>query len=116
LFNPGGLRKEFHELRFGTAASGIALAIVVLAVVTRFELPMALAMLVCAVFTLQGLAIIHGVVRRRGLGAVWLVVAYILLLFTMPESLIVLAVCGVTDAWFDFRKRAGGVPADTDQQ
>lgn len=116
LFNPGGMRREFHELRFGNAVSVIALAIALLAVVTRFELVMALAMLICAVFALQGIAILHGVVRRRGLGVVWLVVAYVLILFTVPESVIALAVLGVTDAWLDLRLRAGGAPVEDDQQ
>lgn len=107
LFNPGGLQKEFHELRFGTAASGIGLVIVAIAVVLRVELFVALSMLVCAVFAFQGVAILHGVVKRRGLTVAWLVAAYVLLLFTMPESLIFLSVCGITDAWFDFRQKAG---------
>ncbi len=116
LFNPGGLRKEFHELRFGVVISVVAIVVACAALLTRVELLVALAMLVCAIFALQGVAILHGVVRRRGLGTVWLVVAYVLILFTMPESVIFLAVCGVTDAWFDFRKRAGNVPAESDQQ
>ncbi|MEM7258009.1 MAG: hypothetical protein AAF404_11540 [Pseudomonadota bacterium] len=116
LFNPGGLQKEFHELRFGRVASAASLIIAGAAVVTRFELLMAIAMLAVAVFALQGIAVLHGVVRRRGLGAAWLVAAYVLILLTMPESLIALAFCGATDAWFDFRKRAGEVPVDNDQQ
>lgn len=116
LFNPGGLQKEFHELRFGKAASAIALIIAAAAIVTRAELLVAMSMLVIAVFALQGIAVVHGVVRRRGLGVAWLVAAYVLILLTMPESLIVLAVCGASDAWFEFRKRAGNVPADNDQQ
>jgi hypothetical protein len=114
LFNPGGMQKEFHELRFGRIASGAALVVVMAAVFTRFELLVALAFLMCAVFALQGIAVLHGAVRQRGLGVVWLVVAYVLILFMVPESIIALAVCGVTDAWIDYRKRVGVKPADSD--
>jgi hypothetical protein len=58
--------------------------------------------------------VLHGAVRQRGLGVVWLVVAYVLILFMVPESIIALAVCGVTDAWIDYRKRVGVKPADSD--
>ncbi len=116
LFNPGGLQKEFHELRFGIAASSIGLLIVGGAVLLRAELLTALAMLVCAVFVLQGTAILHAIVKRRGLSGAWLVAAYGFILLTMPESLIFLGVCGITDAWFDVRQKVGSKVPDEDKQ
>lgn len=115
LFNPGGLQREFHELRFGLVASTIGLLIVVGALVTRAELLTALAMVVCAIFVLQGVAILHGIVKRRGGSLAWLVAAYLLILVTMPESLVFLGVCGIADAWLDVRNKVGGAPPDEDQ-
>lgn len=107
LFNPGGLQKEFHQLRFGSTASLVALGIIVLAVTTRFEVFYSLGILVCAVFLLQGLAIIHALIARRNLPAGWLVGVYLLLMLMMPESLIFVAAVGVTDAWLNFREKIG---------
>ena len=116
LFNPGGLQREFHELRFGLVASAIGLAIVAGAVVTRSELLVALAMVVCALFVLQGAAILHCVVKKRGGSIAWLVGAYLLILVTMPESLVFLGVCGIADAWLDVRNKVGAKAPDEDQQ
>jgi hypothetical protein len=64
-------------------------------------------------FLLQGLALLHGLVRQHKANAGWLVGTYLLLFVTGPMALL-LAVAGVVDNWFDFRTFFGpkGGPDD----
>lgn len=115
LFNPGGLQKEFHQLRFGKSASLVGLAILAAAVATRFQVFYSLGILVFAVFVLQGLAIMHALVARRNLARGWLIGGYMLLLLLMPESLLFTGAVGITDAWLNFRERISNKTRDDGQ-
>ncbi len=115
LFNPGGLQKEFHQLRFGKAASLVGLAVLAAAVVTRFQLFYSLGILVFAVFVLQGLAVMHALVAKRNLARGWLIGGYMLLTLMMPESLLFTGIVGITDAWFDFREKVSNKTRDDGQ-
>ncbi len=112
LYNPGGLQKEFHELRYGVSASIAGLAIVLAAVITRLEVFYSLGIVVCAVFSLQGMAIVHALIARRNLTRGWLIGAYVLVLFLLPESLLFLAAMGLTDTWTKYRTRIGNKTRD----
>ncbi len=107
LFNPGGLQREFHDLRFGRGASIAGLVVLLTAQVLKVELLYSLAMLVVAVFAFQGMAIIHSLVRSRAMARGWLIGAYVSLIFLSPESLLIVGLVGITDAWLDFRNRFG---------
>ncbi|OED37339.1 hypothetical protein AB833_23975 [Chromatiales bacterium (ex Bugula neritina AB1)] len=113
LFNPGGLRREFHDLRFGRGASIAGLVVVIAAQLVQAELLYSLAMVVVAVFAFQGMAIAHSLVGSRGMARGWLIGVYVLLVFLSPESLLIVGLAGLTDAWLDFRNRFGNnVPGD----
>lgn len=107
LFNPGGLQREFHELRFGKGASIVGLGLLVAGQALRIEMLYSLAMLVVAVFAFQGMAVIHALITARKLPRGWLIAAYVLLLLVSPESVLVVGLIGMTDAWLDYRKRFG---------
>jgi hypothetical protein len=107
LFNPGGMKREFHELRFGKIVSGIGLAILLAAQVTGFEVLNSVAMVLATLFTIQGMAVVHSAVDRLGLRTAWLVAAYVLLLMMVPYSLMVIGLLGISDAWLDYRNRIG---------
>jgi len=64
-------------------------------------------MLVVAVFAFQGMAVIHALITARKLPRGWLIAAYVLLLLVSPESVLVVGLIGMTDAWLDYRKRFG---------
>jgi len=110
LYNPGGFRAEFHQLRLPKALSVVLLLAALLmwlqsgTDVTVLEY--ALILLVVAWF-IQGLALAHGVVGKLGSSSGWLFGIYLLLLFALPHTVIVLAMVGIADAWFDFRARLG---------
>ena len=108
LYNPGGFRSEFHQLRLPKALA-VVLLLLVLFLFTQAGsgvtvLEYLLVMLVCAWF-IHGLALVHGVVGRLGSSGGWLIAVYLLLLFALPHTVIVLATAGLADAWFDFRAR-----------
>ena len=109
LFNPGGFRTEFHQLRLPKALA-IALFLVLLLVFVQssgsgVSLMEYVLILLVTTWFIQGLALAHGIVGRIGSSIGWLIGIYLLLLFALPHTVIVLATVGIADAWFDFRAR-----------
>lgn len=102
LYNPGGFREEFHNLRF---ARGVMAALLALIMIGLFGVaPLNEWVLVlCMVPMLNGLAVIHSVVASRKLGASMLAMAYMVLLFMGPAVVML----GFLDSVLDIRKRAG---------
>lgn len=105
LFNPGGFRKEFHELRLGQSMA--LMASLVLAAVWLLKLPVLtnLVLLVILIYALQGIALLHGVVSKARLNRFWLVGFYALMLVMPLYVLLLLCLLGFIDAWLDFRAR-----------
>lgn len=109
LYNPGGFRQEFHELALGKIA---AVVTAVLFLLDSLGADGALAisgdLLIVAgfLFTLQGIAIAHNLVARAGANRGWLIGMYVLLVLpmTMAQMLIVLAIAGFGDNFFNFRE------------
>ena len=79
LVNPGGFGVEFRALSLGSAAALATLALIAAAAVLGGPLPVGLAVVACAGFVLQGLAILHALVAKRSLPAFWLYAIYALL-------------------------------------
>ncbi len=103
LFNPGGFRPEFHELRLGRPLAALTLALFGAAMLSGWP-PLSNAMLVVGLlYTLQGVALIHAVAFKRQLSPTWLLLFYLLLLVPLLSQLVM--ALGVADAWADFRDR-----------
>jgi hypothetical protein len=108
LFNPGGFRSEFYELRLGrkTALAAIAVlfaSMLPLGDVTR--LAGELMIVAMSLYVIQGLAMIHAIVAKRNLHVAWLIGLYLVTLFVLPQLLALVAVVGLIDTWADFRRR-----------
>lgn len=109
LYNPGGFRSEFHQLRLGRP-----LAIVVLVLMTVSLLPWGsvgalgrdMVMVVLLMYMLQGLAVVHAVVAKRGASTAWLVATYVLLVIALPQVAMLLAIAGLMDTWLNLRREA----------
>ena len=105
LYNPGGLRTEFHALRLQPLPAILLLLLTGLFafVFERMQFWIWIPML--PVF-FAGLGLMHGLIARRGLGNQWLVLMYVGLAImpAVKEGLMVLA---VADSWIDFRHRLG---------
>jgi len=113
LYNPGGFRSEFYQLRLGRRFAGATLvAGVLLLISSSTSMPIAIDLLMVMVmlYMIQGLAVSHGMVAKAGANARWLVVLYLLLVFALPQTALTLAVAGFTDNWFDFRTIFGEKP------
>ncbi len=115
LFNPGGFREEFHALRLGRPAAIFTVVALVLAAlasggVDGFALN--LLFVAVAVFSIHGLALIHGLVGLTQAHKGWLYAMYIALLIIPPQIMVVLAALGFTDSWIDFRSRLARRPPD----
>jgi len=108
LYNPGGFRTEFHQLRVGRPLAWITLLVLGVNAISGAgsgQLVTYISILLIAGWFLQGLAVIHGIVGLRRANIGWLVGIYALLLFAMPHVAALLALVGFADAWIDLRAR-----------
>lgn len=107
LYNPGGFRKEFHLLRI---EQKVALLLVVLMAMANFGIIFPEAWFLYPVMPLliSGVALVHGMVARRGASSMWLVAFYALLTLQLTLQLVVMA--AILDSWYDFRRRAQPPP------
>lgn len=105
LFNPGGFQTEFHELRLGALPATLAIAVSAMAALTGLPVFINTAPIVIAVFFFQGLAVFHGLVKKRSMNKGWLIGIYLLLLFLFPHTMVLLGALGMADNWIDIRER-----------
>lgn len=102
LFNPGGFRSEFHELRLGRPLATLTLTLFGVALVSGWP-PLANGLLVLSIpYAMQGVVLVHVVIFKRRLSPAWLVLFYLLLIPFLSQLVMAL---GVADAWADFRSR-----------
>ncbi len=107
LYNPGGFASEFQQLRLGKSAAILTL---VMMVVTALPLGDSLAILqaclpvLLVVFTLQGLSVVHAIVKQQKRQSFWLVAVYVLLIVMMPQMAVLLTIIGVLEQWLNFRR------------
>ncbi|HKK55296.1 hypothetical protein [Marinobacter sp.] len=104
LYNPGGFRQEFHALRLSPAFAVICVAIMVGGSLIGLN-PMLVGWSGGLPLLLAALALVHGVVGRKGLSGQWLVAFYLALVFLGPSLMIVLLVLAFVDSWLDIRGR-----------
>lgn len=110
MYNPGGFRTEFHQLRLPRYLAVITLALLALQFIGNTDSLIVdyLAVLLLSAWFLQGLSLAHGALAILGSGSGWLVGIYALLILAMPHAVSALAAAGFADAWFDFRARLRG--------
>jgi hypothetical protein len=96
---------RFGDLNFGRVmASALALASV-LSYLTGAELMLNIALLLFAVFWVQGLALTHWLREQGKIQTVAVVAIYVSHIFLSVIIAIPLAIVGYLDAWFDWRRR-----------
>ena len=102
LFNPGGFRPEFHELRLGRPLAMFMLVLFGVALVTGW-MPLTNGVLVLGtLYTVQGIALVHALIFKLQLSSAWLLLFYLLLVPLLSQLVMAL---GIADAWADFRNR-----------
>lgn len=109
LYNPGGFASEFTELKLGKPAAIVTTILMVAAISPLGE---SLAILqdclpvILTVFALQGLSVVHAIVRQKQKHTFWLVAIYVLLIVILPQMMVLLAMIGVLEQWFNFRRHS----------
>ncbi|MEJ2686893.1 MAG: hypothetical protein P8124_06715 [Gammaproteobacteria bacterium] len=108
LYNPGGFQREFHALRMDPASGWVTLAVVFAAAAGQGgvlgTVAVQMAMVLLIMYALAGLALAHNAVATYHAHVAWLVGLYVAVIILRPTVLL-LALAGLLDAWFDFRRR-----------
>ncbi len=108
LYNPGGFKSEFHELRLSRTLT-VGTVIMLLMMVALGEegglFLLYIATVLIVGWSLHGLSLVHSIVGKLKANSGWIIGLYLLLIFAMIHTVVVLAIAGMTDAWFDFRAR-----------
>jgi len=100
LYNPGGFRQEFHNLRFDPRVMIALLGLILAGLLDIPPLDSWLPLL-CVAPMFAGLAVAHWTVATRKMGTPWLVLCYVTLLMMAPAIILL----GMTDSVLDLRKR-----------
>lgn len=112
LYNPGGFGAEFRALRLGRGFALAALLIATLAALPQLGAITTLAadtlFTLLLVYLLQGLALVHALVRSLQAQRGWLIGVYVLLVLAAAQVVPLLALLGWMDAWIDVRGRFAG--------
>jgi hypothetical protein len=110
LDNPGGFGEEFRALRLDRRVAYVGVLLALLAILAGHfagGLFRGLLVLVIIMYTIQGIALVHAVVHKRGASLAWLVAMYAGIVILPPATILGLALTGFSDTWFDFRRRWG---------
>ncbi len=104
LYNPGGFRAEFHALRLPPLFAAAGLIVMVLANSLPGEMVRWLPVMITP-FMMASVALIHGLVAKRGLSRSWLVTFYVVMFITGPYLIALLIMLAVADSFIDIRRR-----------
>ena len=103
LFPSGSFAREFRELSLPTWVLALAVAVIWAGGLRDVVMLSDLLMVAMLLYSMVGLAVIHGVLFVRGMSAGWLWPVYLLMAFLPPEALATLALIGAVDAFVHFR-------------
>jgi len=103
-YNPGGFGKEFRSLNLGKVSALCAIAIMLIAIIVDSVFAVAMVAVVSVLYGMQALSLLHAVIKIRQVKAVWLFVVY-LIMFFVPQTLLLLILASFADPWLDIRQR-----------
>lgn len=106
IFAPGSLRKELHNIRLSQLA-GILFVLSMGLAYWGNSVVLDIMPILYLLFAMAGLSLIHysfGLIYSSTRWF-WLAVLYITLIFSMPMSILFIAILGLLDIWLDLRKR-----------
>lgn len=115
LYNPGGFASEFQQLSLGKPAAILTMglmAITILPLGTELAFLRECLPAVLVVFALQGLSVVHAIVKNQQKSIFWLVAIYAMLILLMLQMVVILAVIGILEQWFNFRHRSSNDASD----
>lgn len=103
LYNPGGFGTEFRALRL----TPVAALVCMIAAVYCYQQPATTkvwALVFAQPLLFAGIALVHALVVKKGMGVQWLVLFYIALILLQPFK-ILLVIVAFGDTWLDIRGR-----------
>jgi hypothetical protein len=103
LYRPGGLGKEFVEIR-SSSILAILMTIVIVAALFHAAIAIDLLPIVIMPLALAGLCLTHKWVRHNKKIIYLLIAIYIALIFLPIVVIAILALVGYVDSWYDIRK------------
>lgn len=103
LYNPGGFRSEFHQLRFGIGPAIIFLAGMVVCDVSSQDYASWSGLLGLPLM-FAGIALVHYTVAFYRLGSHWLIIFYVGLFILSPLSMVLIGL-GFLDSIMNIRSR-----------
>ena len=104
FYNPGGFAKEFQSLNLGKVSALCAIAVMLIAMVVGNVFVIAMMAVVSVLYGMQALSLLHAVIKIRQVNTVWLFVIY-LIMFFVPQMLLLLILASFADPWLDIRQR-----------
>lgn len=108
LYNPGGFGEEFRTIRLGQTRSLLALLLLgAVLLLGGGQLFQDIFTVMLVPFVIQGIAVVHALVKSRGANSGWLAALYVLLFVATGQMALLLAFAGAVDNWFDFRTYFG---------
>ena len=106
LYNPGGFGAEFRDLRLGKGLGVLGLALMAfILVMGENQWAADLLILITPLFLLQGLALIHWLVKAMQANRGWLIGLYALFLLALPHAQVLTAGLGLADIWVNVRAK-----------
>ncbi|MFZ1575383.1 MAG: hypothetical protein WAT36_09160 [Chromatiaceae bacterium] len=106
LYNPGGFGAEFRDLRLGKGLGILGLALMAFILVKgENQWAADLLILITPLFLLQGLALIHWLVKAMQANRGWLIGLYALFLLALPHAQVLTAGLGLADIWVNVRAK-----------
>ena len=105
---PGAFGEAFRELQLGPVVGAVGALSIVGALSTGNEVAAAVALPAGAALLLQGIAVMHGVVKIKGMHRAWLFLGWTALVFLSPWAIVGFAFYGMADTLMDLRRRAAG--------
>ncbi len=103
LYNPGGFKAEFHQLKLEPGFA-VLLAGFIIAALTGIPPLDTWLVIMCVPPLLSGLALLHYLAAYKKLGLSGIVVAYLLAMFMSPMVILL----GLIDSILNIRKRLAG--------
>jgi Predicted membrane protein (DUF2232) len=107
LYNPGGFKQEFLDLRVQPKLAMLCIAIIAVAAISSgmiSQIAWNTTILLFVLYTFIGTAVLHTVFSRMKISQFAVPMFYITL-FLIPHSLLPVALVGFSDTWLDIRKR-----------
>ncbi len=96
--------QDFQQMRLGKVLAILTVLVGIWAVLGQSSYAAQLCGILSILFFLQGMAVIHTTTGTMTKGKLWLIIAYILVIF-VPQAILVIILLGIFETFFKIRER-----------